>query len=116
VLSHLTDSERIFAYRALRFARGDSTSLPGYDENVYAKTAETDNLKVRDLVEEFESGRRAAISMFRHLPEAAWARQGVANNNTASVRALAFVIVGHARHHLGIIRKRLNLNPVGARR
>ncbi len=107
VINHLADGERIFNCRALRFARGDGTPLPGFDENQYARTAGTDELELGDLVREFESVRRATIALFENLPEAAWTRQGVANDNPASVRALARVIVGHARHHLVIVRTRV---------
>ena len=107
VISHLIDGERIFAYRALRFARGDSTALPGFDENEYAKTAMVDRLKIGDLVKEFESVRRATLTMLANFPDEAWLRTGVANNNSISVRGLAWVIAGHVTHHINIIRKRL---------
>ena len=108
VVGHLTDSERVFGYRALRFARGDATPLPGFDENAYARMAEFDRCSLSGLVAEFEAVRRSHLSLFRHLPEAAWERRGVANNTTLSVRALAYVIVGHVRHHGVILRKRLS--------
>lgn len=107
VLGHLTDGERIFAYRALRFARGDATPLPGFDENAYIPTAEYGRLSLADMVNEFESVRRASLTLFRNLPEAAWTRGGEANNNRVTVRALAFILVGHVRHHTAILRKRL---------
>jgi len=107
VVGHLADSERVFGYRALRFARGDATPLPGFDENAYARMAEFDRCSLSGLVAEFEAVRRSHLSLFRHLPEPAWERRGVANNTTLSVRALAYVIVGHVRHHGVILRKRL---------
>jgi hypothetical protein len=107
VISHLIDGERIFAYRALRFARGDSIALPGFDENEYAKTAGVERLRLSDLAAEFESVRRSTLSLFRNLPDDAWLRSGVANGNAISVRALAWVIAGHVRHHANIIQKRL---------
>jgi hypothetical protein len=109
VVSHLTDGERIFCYRALRIARGDAIPLPGYDENAYAKTAGTERLTLKSLTEELESVRRATITLFQNLPPEAWARAGIANDKSVTVRALAFIIAGHARHHLAIIRKRLGM-------
>jgi hypothetical protein len=111
VVGHLTDSERVFGYRALRFARGDETPLPGFDENVYARMGEFDRCPLRELVSEFEAVRRSHLSLFRHLPEAAWTRRGVANDEAVTVRALAYIIVGHVRHHGAILRKRLAATP-----
>ena len=107
VVGHLTDSERIFGYRALRFARGDSTPLPGFDENVYVQAAKFDHLRLTNLMGEFETVRRSHVYFFRSLNEAAWSRVGEANGNAMSVRALVYAIVGHARHHTAILRKRL---------
>lgn len=107
VIGHLTDCERIFGYRALRFARGDGTPLPGFEENDYANTGEFDRIPLNELVSEFESVRRSNISLFEHLPEAAWSRGGEANEKKITVRALAYIMVGHGRHHVGILRQRL---------
>lgn len=108
VVGHMADTERVFGYRALRFARGDATPLPGFDENDYARAAESDRRPLRDLVAEFEAVRRSHLWLFRNLPEAAWSRSGKANDNPISVRAAAYVIVGHARHHTAILRQRLS--------
>jgi DinB superfamily len=108
VVGHLTDSERIFAYRALRIARGDATPLAGFDENTYAESGQFDEIPISGLVEDFNAVRRASISLFGNLPLAAWPRRGTANNNEVSVRALAFIVAGHARHHLAILRQRLS--------
>ena len=107
VVGHLTDCERVFGYRALRFARGDSTPLPGFDENTYAQAAQHDRVPLRSLLFEFEHLRRSHIALFEQLPDEAWLRRGTANNAEMSVRALAYAIVGHERHHLAIVRKRL---------
>jgi hypothetical protein len=107
VVGHLTDSERVFGYRALRIARGDATPLPGFDENAYARIAEFDRYPLSDLAAEFAAVRRSHFWLFGNLSEAAWARRGVANHNEVSVRALAYILVGHERHHMGIVRKRL---------
>jgi hypothetical protein len=107
VVGHLSDSERVFGYRALRFARGDATPLPGFDENVYAAAAQSDRIALSDLADEFEGLRRSHLGLFAGLPEDAWDRRGVANQAEISVRALAYAVVGHERHHMGIVRKRL---------
>lgn len=107
VIGHINDSERIFGYRALRFARADATPLPGFEENDYAKTAECERRTVADLVDEFEAVRRSSLFLFRGFSDAAWARSGIANDAPLSVRALAFILVGHVRHHNAILRRRL---------
>jgi len=106
VVGHLIDAERVFAYRALRFGRGDAQALPGFDENVYARSGEFDRHPLKDLAAEFAAVRQGTLHLLRHMPEGAWPRTGVANGAPASVRALAFIIAGHTRHHLGIVRKR----------
>ena len=107
VVGHLIDSERVFGYRALRFARGDSTPVPGFDENTYALAARHDHVPLESLTSEFGNLRRSHIAFFEHLPEEAWLRRGTANNTEVSVRALAYILVGHERHHAAILRKRL---------
>jgi hypothetical protein len=107
VVGHVTDAERIFAGRALRFARSDPAPLPGFDENDYVRGARFDRLPLGDLVSEFEAVRRANLWLFRNLPDAVWSRTGEANGNVVSVRALAYIIAGHARHHTAILRQRL---------
>ena len=108
VVGHVTDSERIFGYRALRFARDDSTPLPGFEENAYARAAEFDSRPLYDLAAEFEAVRRSHLCLFGNLPEVAWVRRGTANGDGVSVRALAYIIVGHQRHHFAILRRRLS--------
>ena len=107
VVGHLADSERVFGYRALRFARGDTTPLPGFEENDYARTAESDRVRLADLVSEFEATRRSHLWLFRNLPAEAWDRAGTANGSRVTVRALAFIMAGHVRHHGVILKKRL---------
>ena len=80
VVGHLTDSERVFGYRALRFARGDATPLPGFDENAYAKAVRLDDIPLGELVAEFADLRRSHLAFFDHLSEEAWHRRGTANN------------------------------------
>src|SRR5262245_47185047 len=106
LVGHLSDSERIFAYRALRFARGDAAPLPGFDENAYAPAMLADQRTLADLLEEWVDVRRATLSLLRGLPTDTWTRRGVASGKEISVRALAYVIAGHARHHLEVLAER----------
>lgn len=108
LLDHIIDGERVFAYRALRFARGDTTHLPGFDENAYAKSAGSDRNRLRDVAADFDAVRNATIMMFRRFPPEAWMRGGIASDNPVTVLALAWIIVGHAQHHMNILRKRLS--------
>ncbi len=106
VLNHVTDTERSFAFRALWFARGFDTPLPGYDQEVAAAGAEADRIPWVQHVEEFRAVRLDTILLLRHLPPEAWMRQGVASGNSFSVRALAFITAGHCAHHLRMLRER----------
>jgi hypothetical protein len=107
VVGHLIDSERVFGARAFRFARGDATPLPGFEENEYVRQANFDARMMRDLAEEFEMVRRSHLCLFRQLSGDAWLRTGTANGQAISVRALAYGIAGHMRHHVAILWKRL---------
>src|ERR1043165_9301578 len=98
VVSPLIDGERIFAYRMLRIARGDTTPLPGLDENAFAKTAMVDRRTLADLAAVYARVRAAALSLIRSLPTEAWTRTGTANTYPISVRALAWVMAGHVTH------------------
>lgn len=106
LLGHITDTERIFAYRLLRVARGDETPLPGFDENAYVVSAEAEKCEWGSLVEEFACVRRSSLFLLANLPEAAWTRVGTTSNHPTSVRALAYIMIGHAEHHLAILRAR----------
>jgi uncharacterized damage-inducible protein DinB len=104
LLGHLMDTERIFAYRALRFARGDRTRLPGFDQDDYIRNASFEDYPLNDLAAEFEHVRQASIFLFQHLNEEDWGRSGAANDSEISVRALAYIIAGHELHHREILR------------
>jgi hypothetical protein len=104
VLGHLIDSERIFTYRALRFARNDHTPLSGFDQDPYVSAAGFDDRPWSELVQEFEHIRRSTILFFRGLKPEAAMYFGVANNSPITVRALGYVIAGHELHHTGILR------------
>jgi hypothetical protein len=107
VVGHIIDAERIFAYRALRFARNDPAELPGFEENDYVREARFDRRSLADLVDELALVRRGNLLLFRNLDKDAWLRTGIASNARISVRALAYAVVGHERHHVNILRKRL---------
>ena len=106
LLGHLVDSDRIFAYRALRFARADETPLSNFDEDLYAQTGSFDARSPADLVAEFRAVRAATLALFAGLPEDSLPRRGVARGNSVSVRALAWVTAGHACHHLDVLKER----------
>jgi DinB family protein len=106
IVGHLIDSERVFGYRAFCIARGESQNLPGFEQDDYLLTAPYDRIELEDLLSEFRLVRLANIAMLRNLDEEAWARTGTANDNQVSVRALAFIMGGHARHHMGVLRER----------
>jgi hypothetical protein len=105
VIGHLIDAERIFSYRALRVARGDRTPLPGFEENGYVQSAGSDARTIADLTRELGAVRESTVLLFESLPDDAWGRSGVASENEVSVRALAYITAGHARHHLRILRE-----------
>ena len=105
-LSHLTDAERLFAHRALWFARGFETPLPSFDQNIAVAAAEADKVTWAAHVEEFRGARLSTVSFFKNIPDQAWARKGIASDNPFTVRALAYIIAGHLTHHLTILRER----------
>ena len=106
VIGHLIDTERVFSYRALRFSKGDTTVLPGYDQDLFVEKGDFNKRPLHDLRKELTSLRKANVILFRNLPEGADVLKGNANGNEVSVRALAYMMVGHIRHHLNIIRER----------
>ena len=106
ILCHLIDTERIFCYRALRFARQDKTVLSGFDENDYVQFSDADNRSMEDLLEEYKSVRLSTIALFKSFTESALLNIGVAGTGQVSVRALGFLIIGHEKHHIRIIKER----------
>src|SRR4051812_28667328 len=105
ILAHIIDDERIYSYRALRFARDDATELPGFDQDNYAIHSGANSRSVRSLLDEFATVRSATISLFENLEEEAMTRRGIASGNVMSVRAAAYHIAGHELRHLNIIRE-----------
>jgi DinB superfamily len=106
VVSHLNDTERLFVFRALWFARGFDSPLPSFDQNIAISTAGADERSWRSLVDEFSAVRAATLAFFRDLPAEAWSRRGVASGNPFTVRALAYLSAGHVSHHTRILRER----------
>jgi hypothetical protein len=107
VLGHVTDGERIFGYRYLRLARQDATPLPGFDENLFMKTADFNAVPMTDLLEEFTCLRRSHVLLLNSISQEGWQWQGTVLGQPATCRALAFVMAGHMEHHLAIVKKRL---------
>jgi hypothetical protein len=105
-LNHVTDTERAFTFRALWFGRGFAGALDSFDDQTAAAGAQADRVRWAAHVEEFRQVRLATISLFRNMPDEAWQRTGVASGNVVSVRALAFISVGHAAHHFALLRER----------
>lgn len=106
VLIHMIDAERVFAYRALRFARGDETPLPGFDQDEFMKTSDVSTRSIASLLDEFRSVRGSTLSLLRGFDAAAWDRAGVASGFPMTTRGAAWVIAGHAMHHTAILRDR----------
>jgi len=106
IVLHMADTERVMAYRALRIARGDSTPLASFDENVFAPAAGANARSMDSLLGEFEAVRRSTIAMLEGFPSDAWSRWGTASDKSVTVRALAWIIAGHERHHVAVIRER----------
>jgi uncharacterized damage-inducible protein DinB len=107
VLGHLCDGERILAYRALRFARGDEKELQGYEQDDYARESGSNSRQLEELLDEFESVRKASLALFASLPSGTETRSGVANGNRITVRALAYLVAGHAQHHYELLKAHL---------
>src|SRR5437016_4975071 len=106
IVGHLIDTERVFGYRAFCIARGERQNLPGFDQNDYMLTAPYDQIDLEDLLSELRLVRLSNIAMLRNLDDEAWLRTGMANDSPVSVRALAFIMAGHVRHHLGGLSQR----------
>ena len=106
VVGHLADCERVFAYRALRFARADATPLPGFDENAYVPAGRFDRLPLAELLDDWRAVRAASIRLFRGLDDEALTRRGLANDSPITPRAVAWIMCGHELHHRALLRER----------
>lgn len=109
VLGHLADAERIFGYRALRFARADETPLPGFEENLYVTHSRANARPVLHLLGEWKALRMANLALYESLDETALSRFGLSNGTKISVRALVYITYGHVAHHLAILKERYGL-------
>ena len=105
-LGHITDTERVFTYRALRIARGDKTPLPGFEQDDFVRNGGFAERTLADLAEEFALVRAASVALFRSFPKASWNNRGIASNKEVTVRALAFITAGHQIHHRQILEER----------
>ncbi len=106
VVGHLNDTERLFVFRAMWFARGFDSPLPSFDQHVAAAAGAANERSWQSHVDEFRAVRAATVAFFQHLPEEGWARRGIASDNPFTVRALAYIAAGHVTHHARIVRER----------
>ena len=106
IIQHLIDTERIFSYRALRFARNDKTELPGYDENLYAAIANGSERKLQEMLTELALVRQSTIMLYKSFSNEDLLKRGIASQNIASVRAIGFIIIGHQNHHIKVFKER----------
>lgn len=105
-LGHVIDAERVFSYRALRFARNDRTPLASFEQDGYVREGGFGERRLADLIEEFVCVRRATVWLFRELSAEAWMRRGIASDNPVSVRAVAYIVAGHELHHRRVLREK----------
>jgi len=103
VLGHVMDGERVFVYRALCIARGEQQPLPGLDQNAYAANADYDRIPLSKIVQHYTALRVSTFFLFEQFPDSAWERTGISNQKKISVRALAYIIAGHERHHMKVL-------------
>jgi hypothetical protein len=106
LIGHLTDGERIFAYRALRISRADETPIEGFEQDGYIENSNFNNTPFSELTDELLLARKSNLILFKYLQDEAWSRTGTASGNPVSVRALAYIMAGHIRHHINILNER----------
>ena len=106
LIGHVNDTERVFVFRAVWFARGFQDPLPSFDQEIAFKAAESDKVSWASHIDEFRAIRSATLAFFRNLPADAWLRSGIASGNSVTVRALAYIVAGHVSHHVAILRER----------
>ena len=109
LINHLSDAERVFAYRLLRIGRGDRTPLPGFEENDYAAAADADRRPMSALVAEWTAVRDATVALAQSLREPDWSHQGTTNEAPATPRALLYIILGHTDHHMAVLADRYGI-------
>jgi hypothetical protein len=106
IIQHIIDTERIFAYRALRISRNDRTPLPGFDENFYVDNTNAKSRSIQDLLTEFSTVRHSNMLMFKSFSDEQLRRIGIASEHEVSVRAIGFLILGHLKHHQKVFTER----------
>jgi hypothetical protein len=106
LLGHVNDTERVFVYRAMWFARGFEDPLPSFDQEISFKAAESDKISWASHIDEFHAIRSSTLAFFRNLPDDAWTRGGIASDSPVTVRALTYIVAGHVSHHVGVLRER----------
>ena len=106
ILGHVCDTERIFAYRALRISRADRTPLEGFEQDDYVRNGPFARCPLAEIIEDYIAVRRATLTLLRNLDEQAWMLRGIANKNEVTVRALAYIIAGHELHHRRILEEK----------
>jgi uncharacterized damage-inducible protein DinB len=106
VLGHVCDTERVFAYRALRISRGDRTPMEGFEQDDYVVNGPFAHAPLAELIDDYIAVRRATLTLLRNLEEGAWTRSGVANKNEVTVRGIAYIIAGHEVHHRRILEEK----------
>ena len=109
LVGHISDAERIFAYRLLRIGRGDATPLAGFEEDDYVRAAGSHTRTLRDLLDEWQSARLATVTLVAGLPADAWTHRGTSNGHPVSARALLYIILGHVDHHLDVLATRYHV-------
>ncbi|HTG64802.1 MAG TPA: DinB family protein [Flavobacterium sp.] len=110
IIQHIIDTERVFAYRALRISRNDKTPLPGFDENTFALNTNANDRHLQSLLTELSIVRQSTLALFKSFSEEQLRRIGIASNNELSVRAIGFIIIGHQKHHQKVFKERYLLN------
>jgi DinB superfamily len=106
IFGHIGDGERVFGYRAFCIARGDEAAFPGFDQDDYMAVEDYAAVPLAELAADFGRLRDANLSVFRRLPAERWSQVGTASNAKVTVRALAYVMAGHVRHHVGVLKTR----------
>lgn len=109
VMGHIIDCERVFGYRAFCFSRHESEHLPGFDQNDYVDRSPYRDIPLADLVDEFISVRMSNLLVLRRLRDSEWGRAGIANRASTTIRALAYIMVGHVRHHLDVLHEKYGI-------
>jgi uncharacterized damage-inducible protein DinB len=110
LLNHVNDGERVFLGRAVWFARGFQDPLPSFEQDVAVQAANANQTPWSELVEEFRTVRLSTLSFFKHLPDEAWSRSGVASDNPVTVRAIAYIIAGHVAHHTQVLKEKYGIS------